>query len=121
MFYRVRAALSPRWRGARKPEGRTGAGQLMGSRAGRRSHGSASGRSDLEIEKPAGEGRIGRGHAKLSSEDTDMAGSEWFSIEIASQPANVLSALLDEFARAWAAIGAPKGVAMFLAGKPGRD
>src|SRR5690242_18452132 len=50
-----------------------------------------------------------------------MAGSEWFSIEIASQPANVLSALLDEFARAWAAIGAPKGVAMFLAGKPGRD
>jgi len=50
-----------------------------------------------------------------------MAGSEWFSIKIASQPVNAFSTLLDEFARAWAAIGAPKGVAMFLAGKPGRD
>ncbi len=50
-----------------------------------------------------------------------MAGSEWFSIKIASQPVNAFSTLLDEFARAWAAIGAPKGVAMFLASKPGRD
>ncbi len=37
-----------------------------------------------------------------------MAQAEWFSIEIVREPVNALSALQNEFARAWAATNSPR-------------
>jgi hypothetical protein len=47
-----------------------------------------------------------------------MGRAGWFSIVIAPGRADALSALQNDFFQAWADVGAPKRVAMFLARKP---